>query len=241
MADAITTASLSASLKRTDLFRSASETAIAALTSAAIPRTWATGEQVFAAGDPSDGLYLVADGLIRLTLLTEAGSELTVRDAGAGDLFGEIGAIDASPRTATASVASRGATTAFLPAERLSEILRQHPDLLLDIARKLCRRLRETTEQLEGIALYPLRQRVARYILARGSETGRDRGGGKRSVSIALSQSELGAVLGASRPKINAALVELERSGCIERRGALIYYDAAAIASEAGVRADAQN
>ncbi len=238
MADASTRSVLSASLRRTELFREADDAALNELTAATVSRNWVSGEEIFAAGDPSDGLYIVVEGQVRLTLLTDAGAELTVRDAAPGDLFGEIGGLDGGPRSATATAAAK-TTTAFLSSVRLADILTRHPAALLDIARKLCHRLRDTTEQLEGIALYPLRQRVARYILAQGTHNGRDRGNGKRSVSIALSQSELGAVLGASRPKINAALNELERSGCIERKGALFHYDVAKTSTEAGSKTNA--
>ncbi len=188
---------------------------------------------LFSAGDTSDGFYVVADGAIRLGLTTAEGGELTLRDVGAGEIFGEIGALDGGPRSASARVISASARTAFLPRTRFDDILSQNPALLLDIARKLCQRLRETTDQLEGIALYSLRRRLARFIMAHGRARGHDRDNGRRSVSIPLSQSALATVLGASRPKINGALQELERAGVFERRGALFIYDVNKLSAEA--------
>ena len=220
-------------LSRCDLFRGASKSALAALAAAMVERNWKSGELLFSAGDESDGFYVVSEGTVRLGLTTLEGGELTLRDANPGDIFGEIGALDRGPRSASARVVSATARTAFLASGRLDAILSAHPDMLLDIARKLCQRLRDTTDQLEGIALYSLRQRLARFILSHGRVRGHDRPGGNRSVSIPLSQSALATVLGASRPKINGALQELERGKVIERRGALFHYDPERLAAEA--------
>jgi len=222
---------VAASLKRTELFENAGPGVAEALARAAQPRKWTSGELLFSTGDASDGFHIVMDGLVRLTLITEDGAELTVRDAGAGEIFGEIGALDGGPRSASATIASPRATTAFLSSQRFADVLRQNPAFLFDISLKLCRRLRETTQQLEGIALYPLSQRLARFLFARGEANGRAQKDGRRSMPLALSQSELAAVVGASRPKINAALNDLEKQGCIERRGATILYDPLALAA----------
>jgi CRP/FNR family transcriptional regulator, cyclic AMP receptor protein len=231
MVDART--ALTAGLQRAALFVNAPPEAINALSSASVQRNWVHGELVFDSGDKSDGFYILLDGQIRLSLTTENGSELTIRDVGGGDIFGEMGALDGGPRSAGARTFSARATTGFVSAAHFATILRAHPALLLDIAIKLSLRLRETTEQLEGIALYPLRQRLARFIQSRGIANGRQQKDGRRAVSLPLSQSELAMILGASRPKLNSALVELERAGIIERRGSLVVYIPDAIASEA--------
>ncbi|MCC2095710.1 MAG: Crp/Fnr family transcriptional regulator [Hyphomicrobiales bacterium] len=229
--DLLETSLVAASLKRTELFDTAGPKVVEALAVSAQSRKWSNGELLFATGDTSDGFHIVMDGLVRLTLITEDGGELTVRDAGPGEIFGEIGALDGGPRSATATIASPRATTAFLPSNRFAAILRQNPSFLFDISLKLCRRLRETTQQLEGIALYPLSQRLARFLYMRGEVHGRPQKDGRRSMSLALSQSELATVLGASRPKINAALIDLERQGCIERHGATVHYNPETLAA----------
>lgn len=232
---------IAAALARSDFFRTADRVMVEAMAADMTAHAWRAGETLFEAGEASDGFYVVLEGAIHLSLITHEGAELTVREAGPGEMFGEIGALDGGPRSAFARVPSGAARTAFMPRGRLEAILARHPALLLDIAGLLCRRLRDTTEQLEGIALYPLRQRLARFILGRGRARGSDRGGGKRAVSIALSQSALATLVGASRPKLNGALIELERSGTIARKGALIVYDLARLTAEAEGAAHAPN
>jgi CRP-like cAMP-binding protein len=80
----------------------------------------------------------------------------------------------------------------------------------------LCRRLRETSGQLEAIALYPLEVRLARFLLL--SLGSRSAPPGKRiPLELGFSQTELAQLLGASRPKVNTALSALENAGAIHR------------------------
>jgi CRP/FNR family transcriptional regulator, cyclic AMP receptor protein len=90
------------------------------------------------------------------------------------------------------------------------------PAIAARVVEFLCRRLRETTIQLESIALQPLDVRLAKFLLsALGS---RQAPPGKRvSLELGFSQGELSQLLGASRPKVNAALASLEEAGVIAR------------------------
>src|SRR3970282_938803 len=64
---------------------------------------FSAGEMLFSRGDPGTHLYVVVEGRVRLAITTEEGRELSFRHATAGDLFGEIAALDGSHRTADAT------------------------------------------------------------------------------------------------------------------------------------------
>jgi CRP-like cAMP-binding protein len=83
----------------------------------------------------------------------------------------------------------------------------------------LCERLRTTDTNMEAIALYPIESRLARFLL---SAVKLQSPGAKEGVSrfcLDMSQSELAMLLGASRPKVNAALAALEDAGAVRRDG----------------------
>ncbi len=82
----------------------------------------------------------------------------------------------------------------------------------------LCNRVRDADHQLEGIALYlieiascPLLPRTA------ARQKGELKPGSMVVIDLPISQSELALLVGASRPKVNAALALLEDGGSIER------------------------
>jgi CRP-like cAMP-binding protein len=74
--------------------------------------------------------------------------------------------------------------------------------------------------QLEGVALHRIEVRLARYFLSLVSQQhGAAAPPQKSKVVLGISQGELALLLGASRPKVNAALMLLEDSGAITREG----------------------
>ncbi len=68
----------------------------------------------------------------------------------------------------------------------------------------LTRRLRETTDQLETIALYDLESRVARFLLATLRQIHGEDLPDSASLQLALSQTDIAGILGASRPRSTA-------------------------------------
>jgi MFS family permease len=69
------------------------------------PAPMRAGEVIVREGDPADRFYLISDGSARVT---KGKRDKHLRDLGPGDVFGEIGLLRHSPRTATVTAASDG-------------------------------------------------------------------------------------------------------------------------------------
>jgi CRP-like cAMP-binding protein len=202
-------------LAQTDLFGGLAAEELEACAAAFREMHFAKGEMIFGRSDPGTHLYIVAEGRIRLAVATEEGRELSFRHAVAGDLFGEIAALDGSERSADATALTE-ARVYRLDRNALRELWSTRPAISAGVIACLCRRLRETSSQLESIALHPMEVRLARFFLfALGDRTAAP---GKRvPLDLGFSQGELAQLLGASRPKVNAALGVLESAGAITR------------------------
>ena len=96
------------------------------------PRQFAPGEQLCAAGDASDRIWLITGGLVIWTAGTTAGGgeiELRMRK---GDVIGAQDAITGTERTATVS-ASTITDTLELDAHDLLELASQFPQILINV------------------------------------------------------------------------------------------------------------
>jgi protein lysine acetyltransferase len=73
------------------------------------PVAAAPGEVVIREGDPADRFYLISEGRFEVTQ-QDPGSDQPrrLRQLGPGDVFGEIGLLRRSPRTATVTAVSAG-------------------------------------------------------------------------------------------------------------------------------------
>ena len=184
-------------------------------------RKWRAGTVIFQRGDEGNYLILLTEGRIKVSLFTTHGKELSLRHFEAGSLIGEMSVLDSAPRSADAAAAvnsegyviNKGDFRAFMS---------RNPEASDAVINFLCKRLRETNQQLETIALYNLDARVARFLLATLRQVHGDDLPDEARLQLALSQVEFGAILGASRPRINKAISELEEAGAIKRKGNVI-------------------
>jgi CRP-like cAMP-binding protein len=102
----------------------------------------------------------------------------------------------------------------------LNRLIADNPAVTRAVIAFLCARIRETDQQLEAIALHPIEVRLARLFLSAVRLQPGAPKTGKVALTLGMSQSDLGLLIGASRPKVNVALTMLEDMGAIARAGA---------------------
>jgi CRP/FNR family cyclic AMP-dependent transcriptional regulator len=215
-------------LARTELFGGLPPNALAEVANRFHTVQFKRGQTIYERGDAGNALYLIRSGQIRFSVVSGDGRELSVRVAKAGEIIGEIAVLDRQPRTATA-VALTAVTANSLARTDLDRLLLQEPQLARNAIDFLCQRLRDTTDQLELIALYPVEVRLARFLLV--ALKGQSAQSGKRiPLELGFSQGELAQLLGASRPKVNLALGILEEAGAIGRTSDRLFCDPAILA-----------
>lgn len=190
------------------------------------PRRWTAGAAIFMRGDPGDQMLAVVSGRIRLSLSTAQGREMVLGTVDAGGILGEMALLDGAPRSADAT-AMEDTACLVLPRARFEAEARRRPDIGLALARHLSARLRRTNFQMESIALYDLQARLVRFLLLALREAPQD--GPRRRLRPGLSQSDIAAILGASRPKVSAAFQSLFATGAVRREGDGYLCDMAAL------------
>jgi MFS family permease len=98
----------------------------------------AVGDAIVRQGDAAGRFFVVAEGTVSVTQLPDAGGdEVHLRDLGPGDVFGEIGLLRRSARTATVTARTPGLLLA-LDADAFHDLVGSGPGLstrLLDLYR----------------------------------------------------------------------------------------------------------
>jgi CRP/FNR family transcriptional regulator, cyclic AMP receptor protein len=210
-------ADIIALLAATQLFGTLTPEVLAQVARQMRPVSYASGQQIFQRGDKGKDIYLVVSGRVRLSVLSAEGRELSFGHPGPGDVFGEIAAFDGGPRTAHATAVSK-LELMTLSRSALDQLMLTQPVLVRAAITFLCHRLREADNQFESIALHRIEVRLARFLLTLVKQQHGDARATKAAITFGLSQSELALHLGASRPKVNAALMLLEERAAIVRK-----------------------
>ncbi len=196
----------------------------AVLLAAAASRSWSKGTTIFQRDDAGDFLVAIKSGRIRLSISTPEGRELVLRHVGPGEVVGELALIDGRPRTADATAVEKTEGWVLHRGDFLLAVEKE-PHLGFVLAQHLCGLLRSTNHQMESIALYDLRMRAVRFFLFTLREVFGEKIPAKAVLHLLLNQSELAAILGATRPKLNQVLQGLVAERAIRRDGDLILCD----------------
>jgi CRP-like cAMP-binding protein len=205
-------------LGKTELFGSLGDADREAIAGRMRRTQFEADQMIFSRGDPGRDIYLVLEGRIRLSILSSDGRELSFAHAGPGNIFGEIAALDGGERTAGATAITR-VQAMSLPQRALLELIENNAKVARAAIHFLCKRLRETDQRLEAIALHRIEVRLARLLLSALRLQAPAAKGEHIAIDLGMSQGELALLIGASRPKVNIALTMLEDMGAIERAG----------------------
>ncbi|HEY4179511.1 MAG TPA: Crp/Fnr family transcriptional regulator [Kofleriaceae bacterium] len=184
----------------------------AQLLAAAVPRTYARGQWLFSRGDPSDGLYAMTGGAVRVGASAPNGKETLLALLEPPVWFGEIGVFDRQPRTHDA-IAEDDVTVAHVPQPALETILAASPHFWRDLALLATSKLRQAFVAMEAMAVQPLAVRLAGMLVVLAERYGElhDRS----SRTIELGQEQLAAMLASSRQTVNTLLRDLEKRGIV--------------------------
>jgi CRP-like cAMP-binding protein len=214
------------------IFARLDETSLGELSAAVTVRTWPAGSLIFQRGDDGDYLLLVRSGRLRLSLSSPQGREIMLRTLGPGDVVGEMALIDGLPRSADAT-AIDPTEALILTRERFRSVASRHLDVALSLARYMSSLVRHANYQMESIALYDLRTRLARFLQAAVTERHGATPPAQAEIRLGMTQSDLSAALGASRPKVNVALKDLAEAGVLRRTGDVLICDTALLRTAA--------
>lgn len=132
-----------AGIDKNKLFGGLLTEALHAVEQTAQLRSFSAGQVIFKEGDPGDGLYVVADGLVSVSALVNSEQRRVLSRVGPGDFFGEMAMFDNEPRSATAT-AEKDSKLVFITREDLLKALEKSPRLALSLMREFSLRLRDS-------------------------------------------------------------------------------------------------
>jgi CRP/FNR family cyclic AMP-dependent transcriptional regulator len=173
-------------------------------------------EVLFLSGDAGDGCYRVEDGLLKVTMVSRAGTERILAFLGTGAIVGELSLIDGLPRSASV-VAVRAAQLSFLSRAAFEEFANKHPEVYKSLLTLIAARLRETDATVAAGSFLPLRGRVACTLLELAQDFGQDVGAGRIVIRQKIGQSDLAAMAGIARENVSRILNDWKRRKLVSR------------------------
>ncbi len=194
---------------------------VAALAGTLDARQFSPGAVLFAAGEPSTGVWIVRHGQVELAV--GSGRRRAVVDVlRPGDVDGDIPLLLAMPLAYTARAISE-CTCLYLDQSAFENLLASHPAIARRWLSSVAQRVSAGQSRLITMLGRALPAQVAQLLLDESVDG-----------SIHLAQGTLAAMLGVQRPSLNKILKDFERDGLITIR-----YAGIGVANADGLRARA--
>jgi len=128
-------------LKEVPLFSGLMPADLGQLAEIAKERWFSDGAALCHEGEEGDELFIITTGCVRVSKTTGSHEKLLATRC-VGDFVGEMSIIDASPRSAS-MLADGEVRTLVITSEAFKAILRERPEVSLEVMRGLSKRLRE--------------------------------------------------------------------------------------------------
>lgn len=171
------------------------------------------GEWVFVHGDPSDSIYLLQKGRMKITASSENGREVVHEILGPGEIFGDTSSILHIPRTNSAQ-ALEASLLCEIRQKDFESLLTAYPELSLQLLKYVGRRLKKAEAHLLNVICNDVSTRVREALIDLiGSEPGMRP---NQPVTVKITQHDLASLIGASRQKTWEALKELEDANVLK-------------------------
>jgi len=185
------------------------------------------GQQIIDHLDRTTDCFLIASGSVRAIVNSSTGKEIAFRDCGAGEVVGELSALDGRPRSASVAALS-DARIGRLSSTSLWDILRHHPEVAATLIRKLTAMVRDLSDRVVAISAMPVGPRVQAELLRIALAVGVVE---NRAVILRPpTHDEIASRVAARREAVTRELSRLTEAGVISRRGReLIVNDIAAL------------
>ena len=194
----------SASAAQDDFVRTLAEHGIA--------RNYPKGAIIITEGDPSDSLYVILSGRVKVYLSDGAGHEVVLAVHGPGTYVGEM-AFDNAPRSASV-VTLEPCSLSVLSGKQFKEFVIAKPEAAVHLIRNLIHRTRVASESIRNLALLDVYGRVARLLLDLAQEKD-----GRLVIDQPYTQQELAQRVGCSREMISRIFKDLVAGGYIKLEG----------------------
>jgi len=166
---------------------------------------------IYNMGDSAEKIYILKEGRIKITRLTEDGKELTIDILEPGDIFGEMVIAGESERE-TSAEALEDSFICAMGKNDFERFIAENPGVSMGITKWFGSRIRKVESRLENLIFHDVRARLLSLFNDLGEKYGEDTPGGKK-ITIHLSHQEIANLIGATRETVTLELNNLKREG----------------------------
>jgi CRP/FNR family cyclic AMP-dependent transcriptional regulator len=176
-------------------------------------RAFEAGRNVMTIEQPGEAVYIILHGTVKIHI-EQGERDVILAILGAGDMLGEMSLIDSIGRSASA-VTLENSLMLWMDKTTFNYLLDNFPPVARNLVKILTARVRLSDQLIQALATLDVNGRVARQLLAFAEKYGHLKDN-VMQIRIALTQSDIADLVGASRKRVNQAMVLFKEQGLLD-------------------------
>jgi len=213
MVDQTTLRPSAVALAGIEIFKTLSPESLQEISDNCSCKTYSVNQQIIKHQDDSNDVYFICSGGVRATIYSTSGREVAFEDLGAGQVFGELSAIDAQPRS-TYVVALGDSLIASMSAAQYWSMLHSYPSVAEATLKRLTGLVRLMCERIYEFSTLGVKNRIHAEIL-RLCLTEQE--GNTANIDPFPTHAEVASRVSTHREAVTRELNELDRLGILDR------------------------
>lgn len=203
-------------LSRISVFSTLSSSEQKELTPYLIATSARKKEIIFSEGDPSEWFYIVTEGKVKITKLSQDGKEIILEVIYPMNFFGGLAVIRGFPYPANA-VAMEDTKLLKISRSNLMRVLDRFPNLIYCMAQQVGDRMKESHETLKNIALERVEARIASLLLKLSDKTGKKADEGT-VIDMQLTKQDIAEMVGTTVETSIRTMSKFRKSGIVGQK-----------------------
>lgn len=216
---------IAATLSAVDLFQDLNKQELAEIACFCRRADYLRGQEIVCYQDTTTDVYFIKSGRVGISILSHGGKEIGFRHLAAGEMFGDLAAIDSSSRSASAVSLSTVELVRMSSAE-FHRILIKYPAVNLRLLQRLTMLIRALSDRIYEFTTLGVSNRIQAELLrlAKAHMTGPN----IANIYPAPTHADIANQVSTHREAVSREFSRLAADGIIERRGRnLIVHDVA--------------
>ena len=181
------------------------------------------GDFIYFKDQPSDHIYLVASGRVKIGSYTDEGIEVVRAILSAGEIFGELALAGEETRRDYAQALDNDTSVCPMMIDDMQELMAANKPLNLKIIKLIGLRIKKLERKVESLVFKDARTRIIEFLREMAAERGK-KVGFEIMFKNYLTHKDIASLTGTSRQTVTTILNELKDQNLInfDRRRFLI-------------------
>jgi len=204
-------------LRSVPIFSDLHSSALKKIAEKMVRKSFLKGQLILIEESLGEAFFVITQGSVKVTRLSEEGREVILAMLGEGEFFGEMSLLDGEGRSANI-VPIEDAEVLTLTRNDFLDCLEKFPKIAIALLEELAIRLRKSDQQIESLSLSDSEQRIGITLLRLSEELGKIKLGDVTIENLPY-QQDIANMAGTSRETVSRTLKILESKGLVKKEG----------------------